>query len=190
MRQRHVRTADRPTPKSSPALGRHRARHCGVAGRVVSRSTTSRCTDMPRTFYPLPINEIRRETDDTVSLAFDVPEPLTDTFRFSPGQFLTFRIPGVDGKPIDRSYSICSAPDDDELRVLVKRLEGGVFGERAHTSMAVGDLLDDLPPLGRFTTSVDPARTKAYLAIAAGSGISPVMSLMRAILATEHSSSR
>jgi ring-1,2-phenylacetyl-CoA epoxidase subunit PaaE len=140
---------------------------------------------VPRTFYPLRINEIRRETDDTVSIALDVPDDLTNQFRFVPGQFLTFRIEGPDGTPVNRSYSICSTPADSELRVVVKRLEGGIFGERAHTTMAIGDRLDTLPPLGRFTTALDPGRRHAYLAIAAGSGISPIMSLVRAILATE-----
>jgi ring-1,2-phenylacetyl-CoA epoxidase subunit PaaE len=138
-----------------------------------------------RTFYPLRINNIRPETADTVSIALDVPDELVDTFRFAPGQFLTFRIDGPEGKQVDRSYSICSTPADDELRVVVKRLDGGIFGERAHTSMAVGDTLETLPPLGRFTVPLDPSHAKAYLAIAAGSGISPVMSLVRSILAVE-----
>jgi ring-1,2-phenylacetyl-CoA epoxidase subunit PaaE len=138
-----------------------------------------------RTFYLLRVNDIRRETADTVSIALDVPDGLGETFRFAPGQFLTFRVDGHDGKPVDRSYSICSTPDDGELRVVVKRLEGGVFGERAHTTMAVGDTLETLPPLGRFTTPLSPAHRKAYLALAAGSGISPVMSLLRSILAAE-----
>jgi ring-1,2-phenylacetyl-CoA epoxidase subunit PaaE len=138
-----------------------------------------------RTFYPLRVSEIRRETADTVSMTFDVPGELTETFRFKPGQFLTFRVEGPEGKPVDRSYSICSTPDDGELRVLVKRLVGGIFGERAHTTMAVGDVLDTLPPQGRFTAPLDPAHRKAYLAVAAGSGISPVMSVIRSVLTTE-----
>lgn len=143
---------------------------------------------MDRTFYPLQISDIRRETDDTVSLAFDVPSDLAQTFARLPGQFLTFRIDDTAGRPVDRSYSICSGPDDDELRVAVKRLADGVFGERAHTSMAVGDTLAVLPPLGRFTTPIDPAHAKAYLMIAAGSGIAPIMALLRAILAGEPNS--
>jgi ring-1,2-phenylacetyl-CoA epoxidase subunit PaaE len=133
----------------------------------------------------LRINDIRRETPDTVSIALDVPADLGEAFRFAPGQFLTFRVDGPDGTPVDRSYSICSTPDEGELRVVVKRLEGGVFGERAHSAMTVGDTLDTLPPLGRFTVPLDPSHRKAYLATASGSGISPVMSLLRSILATE-----
>jgi ring-1,2-phenylacetyl-CoA epoxidase subunit PaaE len=138
-----------------------------------------------RIFHPLRVADIRRETDDTVSLALDVPASVAADFRFAPGQFLTFRIDGPDGTPINRSYSICSALDDGELRVVVKRLAGGIFGERAHTTMKVGDSLDALAPLGRFTVPIDPAHRKAYLLVAAGSGIAPVMSLLRSIIVGE-----
>jgi ring-1,2-phenylacetyl-CoA epoxidase subunit PaaE len=141
-----------------------------------------------RTFFPLRISDIRRETDDTVSLAFDVPAELAATFAHAPGQFLTFRLEDVAGQLIDRSYSICSGPEDGELRVAVKRLVGGVFGERAHTSMAVGDTLAVLPPLGRFTTPIDASHAKAYLMIGAGSGIAPIMALVRAVLSAEPNS--
>lgn len=143
---------------------------------------------MPRTFYPLRVAEIRRETDDTVSVALDIPADLADEFQFLPGQFLSFRIDGHDGKPVDRSYSICSGLDDGELRIVVKRLAGGVFGEHAHTAMKVGDSLNVLRPLGRFTTALDPAHAKSYLAVASGSGIAPVMSLVRSILGREPAS--
>jgi ring-1,2-phenylacetyl-CoA epoxidase subunit PaaE len=139
----------------------------------------------PTTFFDLRVSDIRRETDDTVSLALDVPDELAGRFEFMPGQFLTFRVDGADGTPVRRSYSICSTPADGELRVVVKRLAGGVFGEMAHTTLAVGDSLATLPPLGRFTTPVDATHAKAYLAVAAGSGISPVMSVIRSVLASE-----
>lgn len=142
---------------------------------------------MERTFYPLRITDIRRETEDTVSLGLAVPTELRETFTYAPGQFLTFRVDHAGGS-VDRSYSICSGPDDGELRVAVKRLPGGVFGERAHTSMSVGDSLAVLPPLGRFTTPVDAHHENAYLMIAAGSGIAPIMALLRAILAGEPNS--
>jgi ring-1,2-phenylacetyl-CoA epoxidase subunit PaaE len=140
---------------------------------------------MARTFYPLRVADIRRETDDTVSVALDIPDDLVDAFDFQPGQFLSFRIDGPDGQPVNRSYSICSGLDDGEVRILVKRLVGGVFGEHAHTTMKVGDSLDTLPPLGRFTTALDPTHDKAYLAVVSGSGIAPVMSLVRSILYRE-----
>lgn len=140
---------------------------------------------MARIFHPLQVADIRHETEDTVSVALDVPADLTDTFRFAPGQFLTFRVDGPDGKKVNRSYSICSSIDDDELRIVVKRLTGGVFGERAHTTMKVGDTLETLAPLGRFTVPLDPTHRKAYLMVASGSGIAPVMSLIRSILGHE-----
>lgn len=143
---------------------------------------------MAREFYPLRINDIRRETTDSVSICLDVPEALQDRFQHLPGQFLTFRIEGADGVAVDRSYSICNPPGDGGLRVLVKRIAGGVFGERAHTTMAVGDRLLALPPQGRFTVPLDPQQAKSYLAIAAGSGISPVIAVVRAILGTEPNS--
>lgn len=143
---------------------------------------------MAREFYPLQINDIRRETADSVSIGLDIPDHLQDRFRHLPGQFLTFRIDGPDGVAVDRSYSICTPPGPDGLRVLVKHIAGGVFGARAHTTMAVGDRLLALPPQGRFTVPLDPHHAKAYLAVAAGSGISPVMAVMRAILDTEPNS--
>jgi ring-1,2-phenylacetyl-CoA epoxidase subunit PaaE len=138
-----------------------------------------------RIFHPLTVAEVRRETADTVSVLLDVPADLSDTFRFAPGQFLTFRVPGHDGEPVTRSYSVCSGVDDGELRVIVKSLPGGVFGERANTTLQPGDILETLAPQGRFTIAVDGTQQKSYLGLAAGSGISPVMSLLRTLLAQE-----
>lgn len=144
---------------------------------------------MAREFHPLQVAEVRRETADTVSVRLDVPAELLDAFRFAPGQFLTFRVPGHDGEPVTRSYSICSGLDDGELRVIVKRLPGGVFGERAFTDLKPGEVLEALAPQGRFTVAIDPSRAGRYLGLAAGSGISPVMSLVRTLLAREPASS-
>ncbi|HVT22556.1 MAG TPA: 2Fe-2S iron-sulfur cluster-binding protein [Mycobacteriales bacterium] len=140
---------------------------------------------MARTFYPLRVCDVRRETADTVSVALEVPEELQATFAFSPGQFVGFRVPGPNGKPVTRSYSICSGLDDGELRVVVKHLPGGVFGTLANTTLAVGDELETLAPMGRFTVAVDPAASRRYLGLAAGSGIGPVMSVLRSVLAHE-----
>jgi ring-1,2-phenylacetyl-CoA epoxidase subunit PaaE len=140
---------------------------------------------MARTFYPLRVAEVRRETADSVSVALEVPAELREIFRFSPGQFVTFRVAGPDGMPVQRTYSICSGVDDGELRVLVKWLPGGVFGEWANTTLGAGEELATLPPLGRFTMPVDAGHTKRYLALASGSGISPIMSLLRTLLAGE-----
>jgi ring-1,2-phenylacetyl-CoA epoxidase subunit PaaE len=136
-------------------------------------------------FHALRVVDVRRETDDTVSIAFDVPTELRSAYDFAPGQHLSLRIPGPDGDEIRRSYSICSGLDDGELRVAVKNIPGGVFGVHANERLAPGDLLDVMTPAGRFTTALDPSSTKAYLGIAAGSGITPVMSLVRSVLARE-----
>jgi len=136
-------------------------------------------------FHPLRVVDVRRETADTVSVAFDVPDDLREAFAFSPGQHLTFRVPGPDGGEVRRSYSICSGLDDGDLRVAVKSLPGGVFGVYANEKLQPGDVLDVMTPVGRFTTALDPANEKAYLGIAAGSGITPVFSLIRSALARE-----
>jgi ring-1,2-phenylacetyl-CoA epoxidase subunit PaaE len=137
-------------------------------------------------FHPLRVSDVRRETADTVSVAFEVPADLTDAYAFEPGQHLTIRIPHPDsGDEVRRSYSISSAVDEGELRVAVKNLPGGVFGAYAAERLKPGDVLDVMTPAGRFTTRLDPASEKAYLGIAAGSGITPVISLLRSILVRE-----
>jgi len=136
-------------------------------------------------FHPLRVTDVRRETADTVSIAFEVPPELVPAYQFEPGQHLTFRIAGADGEELRRSYSISSGLDDNELRVAVKNLPGGVFGVYANEQLKVGELLDVMTPVGRFTTTLDPANAKSYLALAAGSGITPVISLIRSVLARE-----
>jgi len=136
-------------------------------------------------FHPLRVTDVRRETADTVSVAFDVPADLTDEYAFEPGQHLTIRIPGPDGDEVRRSYSISSGLDDGELRVAVKNIPGGVFGVHACTQLRPGDVLDVMTPVGRFTTKLDAGNEKSYLGVAAGSGITPVISLVRSALARE-----
>jgi ring-1,2-phenylacetyl-CoA epoxidase subunit PaaE len=136
-------------------------------------------------FHPLRVSDVRRETADTVSVAFEVPDELREAYAFSPGQHLTFRMPGPSGDEVRRSYSICSGLDDGELRVAVKSLPGGVFGVYANEKLQPGELLDVMTPVGRFTTTLAPANVKSYLGIAAGSGITPVISLVRSALGRE-----
>ncbi|MBV9292066.1 MAG: hypothetical protein JO222_06415, partial [Frankiales bacterium] len=138
------------------------------------------------TFHALRVSDVRRETSDTVSVAFEVPPDLADAYTFEPGQHLTIRLPHpTSGDEVRRSYSISSGLDDGELRVAVKNLPGGVFGAYAAERLQPGDVLDVMTPAGRFTTRLDPANAKSYLGIAAGSGITPVISLMRSALARE-----
>src|SRR3954453_2772234 len=136
-------------------------------------------------FHPLRVSDIRRETADTASVSFEVPAALPAEYVFEPGQLLPLRIPGPDGDEVRRSYSISSGVDDGELRVAVKNIPGGVFGAYAAERLQPGDVLDVMTPVGRFTTALDPANDKAYLGIAAGSGITPVISLIRSALARE-----
>ena len=135
-------------------------------------------------FHALKIAEITRETADTVSILFEVPEDLRSTFRFTQGQHLTVRaLHG--GQDIHRTYSIVSAAPDGELRIAVKKIEGGIFSTLAHETLKPGDLIDVLPPSGRFFTALDPAQAKHYVAFAAGCGITPILSLLKTTLAIE-----
>lgn len=135
-------------------------------------------------FCKLQIADIRRETEDCVSIAFAVPDQLQETFRFIQGQNITIRT-RIEGEEIRRSYSICSSPFDNELRIAVKKVPGGLFSTYANDQLHIGDELDVLPPTGKFYTPLDPANPKRYLAFAAGSGITPVLSLIKTTLATE-----
>ena len=131
-------------------------------------------------FHPLHVIEIRRETPDSVSIRFDVPEALKPAFAFEPGQYLTLRTT-IEGEDIRRSYSISSGVNENSLRVGVRRVEGGAFSTYANESLKPGDLLEVMPPEGRFTPRSVGARH--VLCIAAGSGITPVLSIAKSLLA-------
>jgi ring-1,2-phenylacetyl-CoA epoxidase subunit PaaE len=135
-------------------------------------------------FASLTIEDIRRETADCVSIAFTIPPEWQQAFRFRQGQNITIRTTIRDAE-IRRSYSICSSPLDKELRIAVKRVEGGLFSSYANEVLRAGAILDVLPPSGAFYTELDPANRKRYLAFVAGSGITPVLSLIKTTLATE-----
>lgn len=135
-------------------------------------------------FHPLRIKDIRRETNECVSIAFEIPEALEPVFRFREGQNITVKAV-IDGAEIRRSYSICSSPLEKELRIAVKAVPGGLFSQFANTRLKPGDLLELMPPTGKFNVVLDPAHKKQYLAFAAGSGITPILSIIKTILATE-----
>ena len=138
-------------------------------------------------FHRLKIADVRRETPDAVSIAFAVPRELAEAYRFTPGQHVTMRAK-IGGAEVRRSYSICVAPDDGELRVAVKKVDGGVFSTLANSSIKVGDEIDVMTPQGRFGVALDPDAARTYVAIAAGSGITPLMSMLRTILTHEKKS--
>jgi ring-1,2-phenylacetyl-CoA epoxidase subunit PaaE len=135
-------------------------------------------------FYPLTVRDLRRETADTVSIAFSVPSDLQSIFEFAQGQYLTLRAT-LGGEEVRRSYSICSGVDEGELRVAVKKVAGGVFSTYANDQLQKGDTLEVMPPQGRFFTPLNPAQSKFYVAFAAGSGITPVMSILKTTLVRE-----
>ena len=135
-------------------------------------------------FYSLIVQEVKRETEDSVSILFDVPADLKGKFEFIQGQYITLRTE-IDGEGIRRSYSICSCPYGKELRVAVKQIPNGKFSTYANTTLKVGDKIDVMPPLGSFYTDINEQNEKNYAAFASGSGITPIMSIIRATLKVE-----
>jgi ring-1,2-phenylacetyl-CoA epoxidase subunit PaaE len=134
-------------------------------------------------FHRLAVSDLRRETADAVSLTFAIPKELAEDYRFSPGQYLTLRTT-MDGEEVRRSYSICSGPDDGELRIAVKKVDGGAFSNWAADELKCGDELDVMTPIGRFgVTAAGEARV--YVGLAAGSGITPILSIIKGVLARE-----
>jgi len=138
--------------------------------------------ERPR-FHPLRIREVRRETPDAVSIAFEVPDELSGRFRYTPGQYLTLRTE-LDGEEVRRTYSIASGLDENEVRIAVKRIEGGLFSAFANERLQVGDVVDVMPPAGRFVLP-EASGPRTIVAFAAGSGITPVASQMRTVLVRE-----
>tara|TARA_R110000782_G_scaffold78276_8_gene155382 strand:+ start:36953 stop:38029 length:1077 start_codon:yes stop_codon:yes gene_type:complete len=135
-------------------------------------------------FHPLKITEVRREIADAVSLRFDVPEELVDAFRYTPGQHLTLRT-DIDGEDVRRNYSICTAPHENELRVAIKQIMGGRFSSWANSALKAGQMLEVMPPHGSFTWNFDPAESRSYVGFAGGSGITPILALLKTALSVE-----
>ncbi|MGH3736956.1 MAG: 1,2-phenylacetyl-CoA epoxidase subunit PaaE [Micromonosporaceae bacterium] len=137
-------------------------------------------------FHKLAVTTVDELTDDAVAVGFEVPAELRRDFGFRAGQHLTLRRPGEDD--VRRSYSICSTPSELEagrLRIGVRLVPGGAFSTYLHEQLKPGDLLEVMPPLGHFTTGFTPGRARHYAAVVAGSGITPVLSLLRTGLRTE-----
>ena len=139
---------------------------------------------MAEHFYKLRIAEIVAETDEANSIRFEVPEGLEEVFRFKAGQHLSVRAE-INGEEVRRNYSLCVAPSEDQLKVTVKRIAGGVFSNWVGHNLKAGDTLDVMTPHGSFTVDFDPAAKRRYVAFAGGSGITPVMSLIKTALGTE-----
>ncbi len=139
-------------------------------------------------FYPLTITDIRRDTRDSVVLTLAPPEDAREAFRFTQGQYLTFRRV-FDGEEVRRSYSICAGIDDGILRVGVKRVEAGWFSTFINDEVKLGDTLEAMAPMGNFHAPLKPAEARCYLGFAGGSGITPMISLIRTVMAREPKSS-
>ena len=139
-------------------------------------------------FHSLQVKKVHKETEDCVCITFAVPPALEDIFRYKQGQTLTIR-KTLNGEELRRNYSICSSPFDKTLRVAVKKVDGGIFSTWANENLKDGDYLDVMPPTGKFYTALYPSQKKAYVAFTAGSGITPILSIIKTALLTEPQSS-
>ena len=137
-----------------------------------------------RKFHALTVSEKRNETADSVRISLQVPAELRGEFEFVPGQHLPIEVI-IGGKPVRRTYSICSVPGDGPLELGIRIQPGRVFSGYVAESLQAGDVLQVMPPFGQFHASIDPARPKNYLAVASGSGITPIISIIRATLEQE-----
>lgn len=138
-------------------------------------------------FYALNIANIKPETDHAICVSFEIPENLKETFRFKAGQFLTLQAT-IDGRKIRRSYSICSGVSDSHLQVGIKRIRDGVFSNYANDNFKVGNSIEVMPPQGSFTPKLNAKNTKHYICLAVGSGITPILSIIKSVLETESQS--
>ena len=135
-------------------------------------------------FHPLRVRSIVPDTAEAVIVSFEVPESLRPVFGYTQGQYLTLRHE-IDGQDLRRSYSICAGVDDAELRVGVRQVKGGVFSKWINEHLKPGDTLLVMAPQGRFFVPIDPAAKRHHLGIAGGSGITPILSIMKTVLSRE-----
>ena len=139
---------------------------------------------MAEHFHALRVAEVVPETSEANSIRFEIPDELRDRFAFKAGQHLTLRAT-IGGEEVRRNYSLCTAPSEQDWMVTVKRVAGGVFSNWVGDNLKVGDQVDVMPPHGSFTTDFDPANKRHIVAFAGGSGITPVMSLLKTTLREE-----
>lgn len=138
-------------------------------------------------FYKLKINDITRETPNAISVSFSVPDELKTNYQFIAGQYITLKLT-LDGNEIRRAYSICSSPSSGELRVAIKEVPNGIFSSFANKNLKVGDVLEVGQPEGNFVFDPNSNNQKNYAAFAAGSGITPVFSILKSVLEKEPAS--
>jgi ring-1,2-phenylacetyl-CoA epoxidase subunit PaaE len=150
---------------------------------ITDTAPTRRAARRHSVFHRLRVTKVDRLTADAVAVTFDVPPHLRDDYGFTAGQHVNVSVPGGDG--VRRSYSICAPQGSDQLRIAIKRIPDGTFSAFALAALSPGAELDVMTPAGRFTPSLDPANAKHYVAIAAGSGITPIFSIVASILQIE-----
>lgn len=139
-------------------------------------------------FHKLKVSNIVRETEDATTISFEIPQNLKEEFKYKHGQYLTLRF-YFDGKDERRAYSICTSPvTDDYIAVTVKKVPGGEVSPYINSRLKVGDVVDVMPPLGNFTIGLDENNNKTYILFAGGSGITPIISIIKTILAVEKQS--
>ena len=138
-------------------------------------------------FHTIKIADIYKETKDCCVISFEIPADLQEEFKFIQGQHLTLKS-SINGKEERRSYSLCSSPNENKWKVAVKKINGGVFSTFVNENLKKGDFLDLMPPNGEFFTTVNPTKAKNYIAFAAGSGITPILSIIKTHLALEPNS--
>lgn len=139
---------------------------------------------MSTQLYPLTVKSIKKETPDCVSVSFDIPQELTSIFGYKPGQYLALETE-INGEKVRRSYSLCSSPYEAQWQVAIKEIPEGKFSTFANQVLKEGDTLDVLPPSGTFCIDIDASQKKNHVAFGAGSGITPILSMIRSVLEKE-----
>lgn len=142
---------------------------------------------MAQTFHSFPVKDLEKTTSDCTVITLDIPADQAEAFAFKQGQYLTFKA-DINGEEIRRSYSLCSAPSDGEWKVAVKKIEDGRFSTFANDVLRVGDMVEVMPPQGKFYVETDSSKANNYVAFAAGSGITPICSIIKTHLEAEPNS--
>lgn len=138
-------------------------------------------------FHSIKIADIYKETKDCSVLSFEIPQELKQEFQYKPGQHLTLKAM-IDGEDVRRSYSLCSSPIENKWKVAVKKINGGLFSTYVNETLKSGDVLEIMPPSGKFNVEIDTQKAKNYIAFAAGSGITPILSIIKTHLKSEPNS--
>src|SRR6476620_1176004 len=157
---------------------------CEIFAPFAAGCPLSRATMTTPLFHPLTVRSIQPDTSEAVIVSFDVPSHLQPVFGFTQGQYLTLR-KEIDGQDLRRSYSICAGVDDNELRVGVRKVRGGVFSNWINEQLQPGDTISVMAPQGRFFVPIEREAHRHHLGIAGGSGITPILSIMKTVLARE-----